>query len=59
MQQESYYEELYRLRRELREADSLLSRIAVHLDQATRAAIQPLRSAILFDLTAVVDRLYK
>lgn len=59
MTTEGYYSRLYRERRELREADSLLDRIALHLDEKTRATIWPLRVRISDELHSVINGLYQ
>ena len=52
------YSNLMQERRTLREADSLLNRIAVHLDEKTRETIRPLRMRIGNELCDVINALY-
>ena len=54
-----YYSNLYAERQTLREADSLLNRIALHLDAETRAMIWPLRMRISDELQSVINALYQ
>ena len=53
------YSDLYAERRTLREADSLLNRISVHLDEKTRETIKPLRMRIWNELCDVINALYQ